>query len=78
MSAVIPSLTESKAGDRGQVAEEAISHLASLTAQRDREQLDGKMCKEGWTPVAHWRYAEEHHPRLLLLYQRSRPAGDDN
>mgnify|MGYP000113652666 CR=1 FL=1 len=43
----------------------------------DREQLDGKMVKEGWTPVAHWRYAEEHHPRLLLLYQRSRPAGDD-
>lgn len=40
MSAVIPSLTESKADDRGQVAEEAISHLASLTAQRDREQLD--------------------------------------
>lgn len=40
MSAVIPSLTESNADDRGQVAEEAISHLASLTAQRDREQLD--------------------------------------
>jgi len=50
-----------------------------LYAKRyDPDQLDCKMCKEGWAPVAHWRYAEEHHPRLLLLYQRSRPAcGDD-
>lgn len=40
MSAVIQSPTDSQADDRVQVAEEAISHLASLTAQRDREQLD--------------------------------------
>jgi hypothetical protein len=26
--------------------------------------------KEGWKPVAHWRYPQEYHPRLLLLYQR--------
>lgn len=37
----------------------------------DQEQLDCKMCHEGWTPVAQWRYAEEYHPRLLLLYQRA-------
>lgn len=50
-----------------------------LYAKRyDPDQLDCKMCKEGWAPVAHWRYAEEHHPRLLLLYQRSRPACDDD
>ena len=40
MSAVIQSPTDSQIDDRVQVAEEAISHLASLTAQRDREQLD--------------------------------------
>ncbi len=40
MSAVIQSPTDSQVDDRVQVAEEAISHLASLTAQRDREQLD--------------------------------------
>ncbi|MDE2593934.1 MAG: GGDEF domain-containing protein [Burkholderiales bacterium] len=40
MSAVIQSPTDSQSDDRVQVAEEAISHLASLTAQRDREQLD--------------------------------------
>ena len=38
----------------------------------DREQLDCKLCKEGWEPVGHWRYAEDQHPRLLLLYQRTR------
>ena len=40
------------------------------------KQLDCKMSKEGWLPVAHWRYAEEYHPRLLLLYQRSRGTTD--
>ena len=49
-----------------------------LYAKRyDREQLDCKMCKEGWAPVAHWRFAEDQHPRLLLLYQRARPSCDD-
>jgi hypothetical protein len=43
----------------------------------DREQLDCKMCKEGWEPVGHWRYAEDQHPRLLLLYQRSRRGCDE-
>ena len=43
----------------------------------DREQLDCKMCKEGWAPVASWRFAEDQHPRLLLLYQRTRPSCDD-
>ena len=48
-----------------------------LYAKRyDQEQLDCKMSKEGWLPVAHWRYAEEYHPRLLLLYQRSRGTTD--
>ncbi|MGE5451655.1 MAG: diguanylate cyclase [Acidobacteriota bacterium] len=40
MSAVIQLPTDSQTDGRVQVAEEAISHLASLTAQRDREQLD--------------------------------------
>lgn len=40
MSAVFESPTGTLSGDRVQVAEEAITHLASLTAQRDREQLD--------------------------------------
>lgn len=49
-----------------------------LYAKRyDQEQLDCKMCKEGWTPVGHWRYAEEYHPRLLLLYQRARRDDDE-
>ena len=49
-----------------------------LYAKRyDQAQLDCKMCKEGWLPVAHWRYAEEYHPRLLLLYQRARPDCDE-
>ena len=49
-----------------------------LYAKRyDQEQLDCKMCKEGWLPVAHWRYADEYHPRLLLLYQRARPDSDE-
>ena len=49
-----------------------------LYAKRyDQEQLDCKMCKEGWLPVAHWRYADEYHPRLLLLYQRARPNTDE-
>ncbi len=52
--------------------------FSMLYAKRyDQVQLDGKMAKEGWTPVAHWRYAEEYHPRLLLLYQRARPDGDE-
>ena len=37
----------------------------------DQEQLDQKMASEGWEPVGHWRYAEEYHPRLLLLYRRT-------
>ena len=49
-----------------------------LYAKRyDQEQLDCKMCKEGWLPVAHWRYADEYHPRLLLLYQRATPNTDE-
>ena len=49
-----------------------------LYAKRyDREQLTVPMCKEGWAPVAHWRFAEDQHPRLLLLYQRARPSCDD-
>jgi hypothetical protein len=49
-----------------------------LYAKRyDQEQLYCKMCKEGWTPVGHWRYAEEYHPRLLLLYQRARRDDDE-
>ncbi|HET8695125.1 MAG TPA: GGDEF domain-containing protein [Aquabacterium sp.] len=40
MSAVIQSPASLLTGERVQVAEEAISHLADLTAQRDREQLD--------------------------------------
>lgn len=40
MSAVFESPTGTLSGDRVQVAEDAITHLASLTAQRDREQLD--------------------------------------
>ncbi len=40
MSAVFEPPTGTLSGDRVQVAEEAITHLASLTAQRDREQLD--------------------------------------
>ncbi|MDE1998780.1 MAG: GGDEF domain-containing protein [Burkholderiales bacterium] len=40
MSAVIQSPSSLLTGERVQVAEEAISHLADLTAQRDREQLD--------------------------------------
>jgi hypothetical protein len=48
--------------------------FSMLYAKRyDQEQLDAKMQKIGWLPVAHWLYAEEYHPRLLLLYQRSRP-----
>ena len=43
----------------------------------DQVQLDAKMRKEGWNPVAHWVYAEEYHPRLLLLYQRARAATSD-
>lgn len=43
----------------------------------DREQLDCKMCNEGWSPVGHWRYAEDQHPRLLLLYQRTRQSCDE-
>ena len=49
-----------------------------LYAKRyDQELLDCKMCKEGWLPVAHWRYADEYHPRLLLLYQRATPNTDE-
>lgn len=40
MTVAIPSPIVSTEDGRVQVAEEAISHLASLTAQRDREQLD--------------------------------------
>ena len=48
--------------------------FSMLYAKRyDQVQLDAKMQKIGWLPVAHWIYAEEYHPRLLLLYQRSRP-----
>jgi hypothetical protein len=43
----------------------------------DQVQLDAKMRKEGWNPVAHWVYAEEYHPRLLLLYQCARAATSD-
>ena len=38
----------------------------------DQERLDETMRQEGWRAVAYWRYAEEYHPRLLLLYQRMR------
>ena len=38
----------------------------------DQEQLDDAMRQEGWRAVAYWRYAEDYHPRLLLLYQRMR------
>ena len=49
-----------------------------LYAKRyDQEQLDCKMCKEGWLPVAHWRYADDYHPRLLLLYPRATPTTDE-
>ena len=44
----------------------------------DQAQLDAAMHKEGWIPVEHWRYAEEYHPRLLLLYQRARQISDDS
>ena len=40
MTVAIPSPIVGTEDGRVQVAEEAISHLASLTAQRDREQLD--------------------------------------
>ena len=40
MTVAIPSPIVGTGDGRVQVAEEAISHLASLTAQRDREQLD--------------------------------------
>jgi len=43
----------------------------------DQEQLDLKMASEGWEPVGHWRYAEEYHPRLLLLYRRTRQPTDE-
>lgn len=49
-----------------------------LYAKRyDQEQLDCKMYKEGWLPVAQWRYADEYHPRLLLLYQRTRQSSNE-
>ena len=38
----------------------------------DQELLDDAMRQEGWRAVAYWRYAEDYHPRLLLLYQRMR------
>jgi hypothetical protein len=38
----------------------------------DRAQLDRTMQSEGWESVAHWVYDTEYHPRLLLLYRRSR------
>ena len=40
----------------------------------DRELLNKTMASEGWEPVAHWRYDEEYHPLLLLMYRRSRIA----
>ena len=43
----------------------------------DQEQLDLKMSKEGWLPVANWRYNEDYHPRLLMLYKRARSASDE-
>jgi transcriptional regulator with XRE-family HTH domain len=43
----------------------------------DRALLDEAMRKEGWAPASHWRYAEEYHPRLLLLYQRVRAVTDE-
>jgi len=43
----------------------------------DPQRLDAVMAEEGWAPVAFWRYAEEYHPRLLLLYQRTRDTFDE-
>lgn len=43
----------------------------------DQKRLDDTMREEGWLPVEHWRYAEEYHPRLLLLYQRVKLATDE-
>ena len=36
----------------------------------DPDLLDACMKEEGWLPIECWRYAEEHHPRLLLLYKK--------
>jgi transcriptional regulator with XRE-family HTH domain len=44
----------------------------------DQALLDATMNEEGWRPVEHWRYAEEYHPRLLLLYERVRSGTDEN
>jgi hypothetical protein len=45
----------------------------------DQALLDATMNEEGWrSRLEHWRYAEEYHPRLLLLYQRVRSVTDEN
>ena len=50
-----------------------VKHFSIAYLKRyDQERLDETMRQEGWRAVAHWRYAEEYHPRLLLLYQRIR------
>jgi hypothetical protein len=47
---------------------------SSTSSATTKKQLDDTMREEGWNPVEHWRYAEEYHPRLLLLYQRVKLA----
>ena len=50
-----------------------VKHFSIAYLKRyDQERLDETMRQEGWRAVAYWRYAEEYHPRLLLLYQRMR------
>ena len=50
-----------------------VKHFSIAYLKRyDQDRLDETMRQEGWRAVAHWRYAEEYHPRLLLLYQRIR------
>jgi transcriptional regulator with XRE-family HTH domain len=41
----------------------------------DEKKLVEALRREGWDPVEGWRYAEEHHPRLLYLFQKAgKPA----
>ena len=38
----------------------------------DTQKLIECMRNEGWGPVDGWKYAEQHHPRLLYLFRKQR------
>lgn len=54
-----------------EAGQERTFSLGGLSKRYDPTKLTEAMRRQNWELVKQWRYAEEHHPRMLFLYRKT-------